>query len=99
MTSLSDYCFKYLERTLTVSNVAGRLFRQDCELRDHDELRDLYRMYLLRNYDKVKKTDGWRTVISGEEEVDPSVLGFHKELLFGILESLTYAPLTITSTG
>lgn len=99
LTSLSDYCFNYLKGSLTAPNVSGRLFRQDCELRDHDELRDLYCEYLLTNYDKVKKTDGWRTVVSGKVEVDISVRIFHKELLLEITERLTYAPLATTSVG
>ena len=90
MTSLGDYCFRYLKDSLTASNVAERLFRQDCELRDHDELRDLYRDYLLKNYDKVKKTEGWRTVVFSDEEVDLSVRTFRKQLLFEICERLTY---------
>ena len=42
VTSLSDYCFKYLKATLSAFIVSERLFRQDCELRGHDELKEMY---------------------------------------------------------
>jgi hypothetical protein len=97
MTSLSDYCFKYLKVSLTSSNVTRRLFSRDCELRDHDELKDMYVEYLLENYDKVKTTEGWRKVVFEDEDVDSSVRTFHKELLFEIMERLAYTPMAIAS--
>lgn len=98
LTSLSDYCFKYLKATLTDGNVVERLFRQDCQIRNREELRDLYLEYLMTNYDKVKKTEDWRRVVLGDENFDHSVSEFHKELFFGITERLTYVSTITTPT-
>jgi hypothetical protein len=97
LTSLSDYCYNYLKSTLSKHNVTKRLFRPDCELRDHEELKDLYMEYLQKNYDKIKTTEDWQAVVFDEEDVDASVREFHKELLFEIIKSLTYTPTIITS--
>jgi hypothetical protein len=95
--SLSDYCLKYMKAGITSSNITGLLFRTDCELRHHEELKDIFMEYLLANYDKVKTTEGWRKVVFEDEEVDSSVRTFHKELLFEIMERLVYTPMAITS--
>jgi hypothetical protein len=95
LPSLSDYCIKYLKACMTASNVTRHLFRPDCELRQHEELKDVFMEYLLVNYDKVKTTKGWRKVVFEHEEIDSSVRAFHKELLFEIMERLVYTPMAI----
>jgi hypothetical protein len=99
LSSLTDYCLRYLKKSLNNSNVVERLFRPDSELRSHEELKDLYRDYLLTNYDKIKETKGWRSVVCGRDDNDPEAREFHNELLFEITERLTYAHLATTSAS
>jgi hypothetical protein len=98
LTSLSDYCFTYMKSSLTNFNVTRRLFRKDCELRDHEDLKDMFVEYLLANYEKVKVTERWRKVVLDEEEgIDSSARAFRKEMLLEIMEQLAYTPMAITA--
>jgi len=60
---LAERCLRYLELTCTVENICDRLFgvREDVNSR----LRGVYMDYLLGNYEKVKKTQGWLDRVRG----------------------------------
>ena len=84
---LKDRCYAHLKHSVTPENVAERLFHQECE--QHEELRILYLEYLLANYNKVKATEGWRTVLCGDlDELPLSVIKYRNRLFFEISQEL-----------
>jgi len=92
LPKLSDHCFRYLTATLSVSSITERLFRDDDELANHDELKKLYLDFLLNNFTEVKKTEQWRNILNGEEEKDRVVRKFHQSLVVDIFDRLIYVP-------
>jgi hypothetical protein len=63
LTGLEEDCAYELKKGVTIDNVAERLFHPVC--RDNHELRELFLNFLLKNYDKVKDTEGWETTVHG----------------------------------
>lgn len=92
LTTLSDYCFQYLQASTSYLNVVDRLFRADTELRHHDALREMYLEKLIKDYDMIKKSGRWREVMCNEWDVESDVREYHELICFEITKRLTPAP-------
>ena len=89
LTQLSELCLRYLKTTTSSSNVSKRLFSDDIE--HHQVLRDFYLEYLVSNFGKVRKTDGWEKVASNLHEVLPSACRYQAALLLEITRKIKLA--------
>ena len=87
LLELKDICSRHLEHGVTTENVSERLFHGDCE--HHENLKTVYLEYLIKNYDNVKLTEGWKRVFDNEDDVLPSVVSYRMGLLFEISQRLT----------
>jgi hypothetical protein len=90
LLSLKERCYAHLKHGVTPENVAERLFHKECE--HHEELQKLYLEYVYANYDKVKVTEGWRSVLCGDfEELPLSAIKYRSRLFYDISQKLVGA--------
>jgi len=87
LPTLKERCFSHLSHGVTTENVVERLFHPGCE--HHDELRQHYLNYLIANFDVVKQSEQWDSVICPSEEVSSSVSRYRDRLLLEITKRLT----------
>jgi hypothetical protein len=82
LPDLKDRCLYSLECSVTVENVAERLFHPGCQY--HEDLKAMYLDYLLFHYDAVKDTKGWESAVVNGDVDTPSTVRYRLRLLFDI---------------
>jgi hypothetical protein len=83
LPELAEFCLYELENDITDDNVASRLFHPCCK--ENQDLRELYFAYLVKNYEKVKDTDGWKRAYEfGSANESLPMKEYRMNLLFDI---------------
>jgi hypothetical protein len=86
LVELEKDCGNELRSGTTVNNVAGRLLHPVCK--DNQELREFYLDYLLKNYDKVKNTEGWEQAVIGEDNESSDMRRYRTLLVIDITKRI-----------
>ena len=92
LDTLKDRCFRHLKDTTTTYNAAERLFHPDCVI--DNGLRKLFMDFVLKNFDLVKYTDGWKNAVIMEEDVSPKLRQYRQFTLFEITQHMTVEPVS-----
>jgi hypothetical protein len=75
-----------LEIGITDDNVASRLFHPYCK--ENKDLREMYLTYIVKNYEKVEPTEGWKHTYFGNATESLSMKEYRMHLLFDISQKL-----------
>jgi hypothetical protein len=86
LPTLKERCSLHLEHGVSTKNVVERLFHPDCE--HHLRLGQHYFDYLIANFDVVKETEEWESMICPSEEISSSVARYRNRLLLEITKRL-----------
>jgi hypothetical protein len=86
LQSLKERCFFHLQHSVTIENVAERLFHLDCG--QYPELKDFYFNYLVANYEEVKETEELERVVCNCEDISQSAVEYRMRLLLDITKAL-----------
>lgn len=83
---LRSRCLRFLVDTCTINNISERLF--DISFQPFEDLKKGYLEYMVKNFDKVKKTKEWREAILQMNEASLEELKYQHGILLEITTSL-----------